>query len=727
MPVTMSDNCIPYTLTQNGKEVPRGSSPRTHRLAVEAATQFYGIFAEQRALLRAAPALQDVSPYLQKAHDWVFAWKNLSPVVREDDLIVGGRIRGDVSDGGWMPNAGDHLISMFTRLGPQEPVWVRDMSARGLISPANALNHKVADWDGFLRVGSQRLIDRALELQKDRTGEAWDVSESYVLLHGAFISIAQAYADRCRAIAKTAFAERSKELEEIARICEWVPANPARTFHEAVQMYWFAYMFVGDGLGRPDQFLYEYYKADIAAGRITPERALELVECLMIKMQGECAEGICNVSSIQTLTLGGVDSQGNDACNELTMAFLQAIRNIRLPRPTVYLRCHDKTPQEYLAMCVAMLGDGLGEPNFYGDAPIIEGLVRLGVPLEEARNYALSGCTEVVSPGKGNWGAPSGWINISLLADEALREAARTNAGEAGFKEILNRLYDEVVEACCITNAHLDARGMKETRPVDTIMFFNCLETGKNIMTGGADSYYGHWEMTGLPNAADMIYSAYTVGFDKLEETFAAIDAGDEDTIRALRKLPKFGNDFVQVDEIAASIVEELSKKLEARSVGMRKALCLGHLSGGENLHVTYGKIMGATLDGRRPGEALGDSLAGGQGRTKGGPTAVIQSLCKLDHSRLQAGNVSTMRLSVKDFDGEHNQKKIAALLRTFVALGGSQIQLNRLDPELLRKAQLEPENHAGIIVRVAGYSAEFTHCEREVQDEIIARTEGMN
>jgi formate C-acetyltransferase len=181
----------------------------------------------------------------------------------------------------------------------------------------------------------------------------------------------------------------------------------------------------------------------------------------------------------------------------------------------------------------------------------------------------------------------------------------------------------------------------------------------------------------------------------------------------------------VAVDTIAARLVELLANALESRSTPLRRALVLGHLAGGENMHLCYGRLMGPTLDGRRAGEPLADSLAGAPGQTLGGPTAVIRSLCRLDHSRLVAGNVSTLRLNPSDFRTAEARHNVVSLIRTFVALGGSQLQLNLVDPATLRAAQADPEHYAGLLVRVAGYSADFTRMGRALQDEIIARHPG--
>jgi pyruvate-formate lyase len=227
-----------------------------------------------------------------------------------------------------------------------------------------------------------------------------------------------------------------------------------------------------------------------------------------------------------------------------------------------------------------------------------------------------------------------------------------------------------------------------------------------------------------LPNAADMIFAAeYLAGKrTKLPELYEHLDAADRNFLTILKALPKFGNDFEIVDQIAARLISMLADALESRHTAFRRALVLGHLAGGENMHISYGMVMGATMDGRRAGQALADSLAASQGLSTAGPTAMIRSLCRLDHSKMIAGNVSTLRLTPADVATPDARKDVAALIRTFVDLGGSQLQINVVDAKTLRAAQENPDGYRGLIVRVAGYSADFTFMGKSLQDEIIAR-----
>ena len=723
--------CVPTLREPGGRSFVRGSTPRTRRLAEDAVVREYGRFYEQAELAAATPDPDIPNLHLRTAHRFRSFYPCLTPVVREDELIVGARLRetGKGSVMGWMPDGFLHYTDNYAKNVPDDRPDLREKAVQGLFSPQGSFNHKVCDYAGFIRTGSLALARRAREVAERRAGDERDFALAFAIGHETLIAHAETYAAECERKASPASPERAAELLEIARICRKVPAHPAETFHEAVQSVWFAYMAAGDATGRVDVYLNDFYEADLAAGRITPERAQELIECLLIKLHGDVMESVINVSSVQTMTLGGVLPDGSDATNALTRLFLQAIRSVRLLRPTVYVRCHEDTPPDVLELAVTMLGEGLAEPNFFGDRPVIEGLVRLGIPLHDARDYALSGCAEVCSPGKGNWGAPNGWINLAGMADEALRECAAGGCTtREGVWAALERHAARLAEACRVCNQYVDER-LVEPYFTQTLMMPVTLERCRDIGHGGLETHLAHWEGIGLSNAADMVFAAGQLVCDEGDDPaalFARLDAGAPELFARLGRLPRYGNGHAGVDEVARRLVNVVADALERTSTPFRRAFVLGHLAGGENMHINYGHLMGATLDGRRAGRPLGDSMAGTQGRTVSGPTATVRSLCALDHSRIVAGSVSTLRLCGADFATAESRSKVVALIRTYIAGGGSQLQVNIVDAQTLRRAQERPEEYAGLMVRVAGYSADFTRIGRSLQDEIIARTEGF-
>lgn len=720
MAVTGQLTCVPAATR------PRGSTARTAALAEAAAHQVYAPYGEQARLTAEVSIPVDASLTAAAALRFTSVYPRLTPVIRPGELIVGARLR-DVEGQhlvGWLPDGKAAYVEGFARNVPPERPELADMAGRGLISPQGSFNHKVVDYAGYVRTGSAALADRARLIAAERTGAEREFALTFAHGHEAIMAHAATYAAACRGLAAQATGETAADLLELSRICAKVPAAPAETFHEAIQSLWFAYMVAGDGVGRPDVYLWEYCRRDLAAGRLTPERAQELIECLLIKLHADVSESDGNVSSVQTLTLGGLLRDGSDATNDLTRLFLQAIRSVRMLRPTVYLRVHEQTPADVLELAVEMLGEGLAEPSFFGDAPVLKGLQRLGVPLEDARDYALSGCAEVVSPGLGNWGAPNGWINLAALADEALRAvAASGETAEQVVWETVRAHMEQVALACRDCNTYCDEQRVQPNYTQSLLMPV-CLERCRDICHGGLRTHYGHWEGCGLSNAADMIYAALVLCCDEgepLRSLVARLDGGDAALRARLRQLPKFGQGHPPVDAVAARLVSMMSEALERQHTPLRSALVLGHLAGGENMHIGYGLLMGPTLDGRECGKPLGDSLAGSQAITAS-PTAVLRSLCTLDHSQLVAGSIATLRLLPQDFADAEARGKVVALVRAYVAGGGSQLQINALDAETLRRAQAAPQEHRGLMVRVAGYSADFTQCGKTLQDEIISR-----
>ena len=727
------------------ESAPRGSTPRTQRLALDAANRYYGRFTEAGRLTNEFQPDDGDSPMLQDGLRIAWVFNHLTPVIRPDELITGAKIRqesplfaaedrpthdgpGTQHPGGLFPDGTTAYPLGFVRNTPPDRPDLQDRARSGLYSPQGCYNHKVCDYFSLIKTGTQALVERAETLAAERTGRAHDIALIYSRCHKALIGYASRYADALIARSKTDL-ENKDELLNLASICRKVPANPAETFHEALQSFWFLYMISGDGIGRPDNFLYPYYLKDINAGILTQEKAQELIECLLIKLHGDYCEGITNVSSIHTMTLGGMNPDGTDSVNPLTNLFLSAIESVRLLRPSIYIRVNDQTPRSIIEKGVAMLARGIGQPAFYCDNSVIKGLTGLGISLETARGYCLSGCAEVVpGDGTGNWGAPNGWINIALVTDIALRRLASlpplsTEDTSACMWQLIREEMENLAKGIGDNMRFLDENNVNYKLEAMLSMPV-CLENGNSPSHGGLNTYMSHWEGIGLPNAAEMAAAAVLFA-DRgyaLSDVYAMADNADPAFDILKRSILRFGNDQPVVDTIAARLVDEIQLALRFAATPLRPHAIFGHLSGAENMHIAYGMLMGATLDGRKAGETLADSLAGTQGMTKSGPTALLRSLCVIDHSKMAAGNVSTVRLNKADVKDQNGICKIASLIKTYAAMGGSQLQFNFIDVETLRAAQADPMAYEGLIIRVAGYSADFTHLGHRLQDEVIQR-----
>lgn len=735
-------HCVPSPLiSPEGNARPRGCTPRVERLVEEALREEYGPFNEEQRLYAGAGPPEDLPPGILR-EAWVlgYVWTHLTPLVRDGELIVGAKRRSPTRppEWCWFPGGNPDQVAASAKNAPPHLPEVVAAAKRGLLSPQGSVNHKIPDYGRFIHVGSAALVDRARSEAERATGEERDFLLAFALGHEGLIAHAQHYADHCEELAQEASEPRAAELRDTAQVCRRVPAYPATTFREGLQSFWFAYMLAGDGLGRMDSYLRGLYEADLREGRLTREEALELVECLLVKVHRDCMGGLINVSAVQTMTLGGLTPDGQDATSDLTHLILEAVREVRLLRPNVYLRCHSATPAETLRLATTMLTEGLGQPAFYGDEPIVRGLGRMGVPVEQARDYGLSGCTEVVLCGTSNSGAPNGWVNFALLTHEAIVAAAE--AGVSGFSELLAVLdhhIERLADYCIACTDWVDEK-RQDSHTNATLMMLCCLDRRRDFIHGGALRYERQWAGMGLPNAADMLYAVRRVCFDgprtqdegfrkraqSLGELVEGVQKEDPVLLTQLRSLAKFGNGNPEVDSFGATLVRKLSEALGSRRTALGRPVSLGHLAGGENMHICYGREMPATADGRRAGEPLADSLGAAQGRDLSGPTALIRSICTLDHSHLVAGNVSTVRVPYTALRSDEAKEKLTDLICTFIRLGGSQLQLSVADKQTLIAAQQDPEHHAGLIVRVAGYSADFTCLQKDLQDEIISRCE---
>ena len=727
---------------QYGETLERGTTPRTHRLAMDACNRFQGEFDEFYRLWEAWQPLPEDGPITREMKQLSHTYRDCTPWIREDELLVGARRRIGaelVENDGVLRYDKDKTVFNQIANGYRSGEWALqqtppdrlDILQRvkdGLVTPICRFGHKTVDFGWVIRTGSLEIINQAqMLLDNACDDEARDVARAYIAGHTALIEMAEKYAQEAECLAAQAEEPRKTELIEIARVCRRVPAYPAQTYREAVQCLWFSYMHATDSIGHPDLFLYSYYEADRKAGRLTRAEAVELTECLYIKMHADYLDGFLNVSSYQTVTLAGQLPDGTDASNELTRIFLEAVDSVALLRPATYIRCFDGTPDDLYEIGVRMLAKGLGQPSFYGDKGIVKALERMGIDSATAKEYSLGGCAEVCDGyGRGNWSSPSGWFNTAKIVDTVLRAYANEDKAFS-FEELWSRTEKAIMlirddcmacqDYCDEHITHYSARHM--------YMMPCCLELGKTPVTGGTYTRMSQWSCAGLANAADMLLAAKILcgqQGESLKDLYARIDAGDEILNARLIRLPHFGNGDQEADAMAAALAKMISDRFEEGESRMIPYNGLSVLSLAESIHVEYGACLGATLDGRQAGKPIADSLVGGQGRNQCGPTAVVQSLCAVDHSCFPGGTVATLRLNRSYLKSKEQLGSIAALVKTYVRMGGSQMQINFLDTELLREAQRDPIHHEGIIVRISGYAADFVHVDKQLQDEIISR-----
>lgn len=579
------------------------------------------------------------------------------------------------------------------------------------------------------------------------------------MIHSA-IHYAHRYADLCREEAQHHEGKRRDELLEMADACDWVPENPARTFLEAVQSMWFCHLLiywdsrtVGLGFGRVDQYLYPYYKKDIEEGRIDKEFATQILECLRIKIVAKrnvfnvtIRAALTNDSHFHNCTLGGQTMDGKDAVNELSYLWLDAAERVRTPHPTLSVRWHAQMDPNFIMRCIEVNKLGMGFPAWFNDEPTIEYLLERGATIAEARDYAIGGCVLHNVVGK----TPTTWpsvMNYAKIFELAMNDGMDPRLGKAfgpktGRFEDFER-YEDLVEAfkeqsryfVHESTAYLNKvsmfRGDYLPETFVSLFFDDCIERARPVAQGGARYQINNYYVlpVGIVDVANALYAVKKLVYEEKQvdrgELMKALHAnfdGYEELQQKLWAVPKYGNDCPEVDYICAALYEWLCDFVNTipAPYGSKFEVAPHSIA----FHANMGLKTGALPSGRKAGLSLADgAVSPAQGTDTEGPTAVINSAGRIDHTRI-FGTLFNMKFMPKAMETPEDRKKVASLIRTFFGTyKGKHIQFNVVDKETLLDAKAHPENYRNLIVRVAGYSALWVELNTAVQDELIART----
>ncbi len=574
----------------------------------------------------------------------------------------------------------------------------------------------------------------------------------------AAIMFARRYADLAEELAAVETdAERKKELQRIAAVCRRVPEHPARTFHEAVQSFYFIHLIAqiesggnSVSLGRIDQILYPYYQHDLEDGKITPQQARELIALLFIKTNeiwnvleeaytpgGEGTEG----KTTQNVVVGGIDENGKDAVNALSWICLDAYADVRTVQPNFGVRIGKSTPELFFMRAVQYAKDGV-LLHFFNDEAIVKSLLAAGLSEADARNYATVGCLEPNAQGKtfgSTFAVQFNGIKCLELAlsngiDNIFGQENGIQTGDpaafASFDDVWNAydaqfthfLSQMVKGMACLDQAIAE----RAPSPFASAMIEGPLDKGCDLTRGGAVYNSTGVQLMGFSNTADSLYAVKKAVFEdrrfKMEDLvqWLAEDWMDhEEEQQYLRNhVDKYGNDIDAVDEMAACVIHHFCNRL-APHVNFRGGrFWPGIFSVG--FHISMGAFTGATADGRSAGETLGNGVTPSNGRAVAGPTAVMNSVAKLPLSRVSNGMNLNMRLPGKRIPA----KATMNLIQGYFKKGGVQVQFNMVDSETLRDAQAHPDRYRDLIVRISGYSGIFINLSDIAQDEIIERME---
>ena len=587
--------------------------------------------------------------------------------------------------------------------------------------------------------------------------------EALAIAIKAGIQYAKRHATLAGEIAETAKGKRKAELEKMAEICEWVPANPARTFWEALQTLWFCnlfifldYKFVGISPGRVDQYLYPYYQKDIEEGRLTREEAIELLECLRclfscFRRFDEASHGTRETGEANWFNcmLGGQTADGKDATNELSYLWLEAAMRTGTPHPTLSVRVHENMNDDFAMKAAELCSLGRGYPAFFGDRSNIGFLLAQGVPLDDARDYAIAGCTLTSVPGKMAPARPAGG-NIPKILELALHNGVdpktrRQLGPQTGEFEDFST-YEELYEAYRKQVSHFLRQGTADFERAalfqvnvipqlfSSILTDDCIKRGQPHNGAGCRYQQGMWYLLpqgpidvvdSLAAIKKCVYEDKLITKKRLMEALAADfqEDGYQEVHRILLSAPKYGNDDDYVDLIARDVYSMLDIELAQIDgcYGTKYVQSPHSLAG----HGAFGRAVGALPSGRRAGVALADGNASPcQGMDKKGITAVLKSAGKLDQLPMQ-GCLLNQKIHPSALKAKDDFKKFVSLIKTYlIDYGGKHIQFNVISREILLDAKAHPENYRSLVIRVAGYSALWIELDSVIQDEIIARTE---
>ena len=575
----------------------------------------------------------------------------------------------------------------------------------------------------------------------------------------AMIRYAERYAERLEELAaEEKDPVRKKELEKMAMICRRVPAHAPTTVHEALQHYWFIHLGVVTELnpwdsfnpGRLDQSLYPLYKKQLEEGTVTQEEVYEMLQSFWVKFNnhpsppkvGVTAEESNTYTDFCLINVGGVKEDGSDGVNEMSYILLDVIR--RLLQPSSMIQVSKKNPDRFIRAAVEIIKTGFGQPSVFNTDALVQEMLRAGKDVRDARNGGCSGCVETGAFGTEAY-ILTGYFNLPKILELTLNDGFDKRTGkQIGLKTGTAtdyRTYEELFAAykaqvqhfmrIKLTGNNIIERIFMKYMPVPflSVLIEDCIRNGKDYMCGGARYNSSYVQGVGLGSITDMltalryhVYDKKTIAMETMEKALANDFKGFEELqYQLVYHTPKYGNDDDYADEQEVQVFDMYYDVLSGHKsprgadyrVNMLPTTC----------HVYFGKVTGATPDGRNAWKVLSEGISPVQGADTNGPTAVIRSAAKIDHIKT-GGTLLNQKFTPSLLSTEEGCNNLVHLIRAYFRMDGHHIQFNVVDADTLREAQKHPEDYRDLIVRVAGYSDYFNDLGEDLQNEIICRTE---
>ncbi|MEG1689097.1 MAG: formate C-acetyltransferase, partial [Hafnia sp.] len=540
---------------------------------------------------------------------------------------------------------------------------------------------------------------------------------------------------------------RREELANIAEISRTIATERPRGFYQACQLFWYMNIILqyesnasSLSLGRFDQYMLPFYQTSLQQGE-EPQFLQELLESLWIKCNDivllrstSSARYFAGFPTGYTILLGGLTETGRSAVNPLSFLCLDAYQNTQLPQPNLGVRVNELIDRPFLLKTAETIRIGTGIPQIFNDEVVVPAFLNRGVSLEDARDYSVVGCVELSIPGKTYGLHDIAMFNLLKVMEIVLLE----NEGNANlsYDDLLEQIRHKICHYVKLMaqGSNICDIGHRDWAPVPLLSSFisDCLHNGKDITEGGARYNFSGVQGIGIANLSDSLHALKGIVFDQqrlsFDELIATLKAnfatpeGKQIRARLINRFEKYGNDIDVVDNISADLLRFYCKEVETYRNPRGGQFTPGSYT--VSAHVPLGAVVGATPDGRYAGEQLADGgLSPMLGQDAQGPTAVLKSVSKLDNYLLSNGTLLNVKFTPSTLEGQSGLNKLADFLGAFTKLKLQHIQFNVVNAETLRAAQAKPQDYAGLVVRVAGYSAFFVELSKEIQDDIIRRT----
>lgn len=627
----------------------------------------------------------------------------------------------------------------------------------------NGVGHISANYEKVLNKGLNAIIDQAeKKLEEINFADSSQLNKmhflkSVIIANKAVIAFAERFAELAEKMASACQdSERKSELNEIARICRKVPAEPAETFQEALQAFWFIHLVIqiesnGHSISpmRFDQYMNPFLKKD----SISIEKAQELLDMLWIKFSElnkvrdeDSTMAFAGYPMFMNLIVGGQKRDGSDATNTMSYMILQASANTKLYAPSLSIRIHEGTPDPLYHKAAELSRMGLGYPAYYNDRVIVPALLARGLEREDARDYGIIGCVEPQVGGKTEGWHDAAFYNMAKIIELSLNDGVDKRTGKQigpktgkletfkSFDDVMNAYKTQTGYFVKLMAAADNAVDMSHAKhcplPFLSSLVDDCISEGLSLQEGGAHYNFTGPQGVGVANAGDSLTAIKRLVFDDkaltLEELQDALEKdfeGMEDLRQMLvNRAPKYGNDDDYADEIAKEAAfaycNEVNKYTNPRGGKFQPGLYPA------SANVPLGSVVMATPDGRKAWTPLADGVSPISGYDSCGPTASVLSVAKLDHEIASNGTLLNQKFHPSALEGEQGLENLKAVTETYFQNGGFHVQYNVISRETLLDAQANPDKYKGLVVRVAGYSAFFTALDKSLQDDILARTE---